>query len=233
MEPTNEAVPLNIYQRLNEVRKAVAYIQKDKDVGSGNWSYKAITHDAVTAAVRDHLITHGILVIPMVQESKVSPTGTTTAKGVPHIRYEARFAICFHNIDKPEDHVEVRLDAHAIDEGDKAPGKATSYATKYAMLKLFSIETGEAEEGRDPDAKAETVTQEQIFTMHAYCEEHGLNGDETLKAMAIKAFGLKAASDLPKDRFDEAMDLLKLKVKSNGAKDAGVEGSKGGKDNRK
>jgi hypothetical protein len=35
-----------------------------------------------------------------------------------------------------------------MDNADKAPGKALSYAKKYAVLKLFEIETGEDEESR-------------------------------------------------------------------------------------
>ena len=139
---------LNIYQRLNEVRKAVAYIQKDKQVkGQG---YMAVTHDAVTAAVREHLIAHGVIIVPSLVESEVKDTGTTTSSGVPIIRLEARYDIAFINAESPDDRVTVRMESHALDQGDKAPGKAISYATKYAMLKLFSIETGEQEEERTP-----------------------------------------------------------------------------------
>jgi hypothetical protein len=138
---------VNIYQRLNEVRKAVSYIQKDKRVqGGGN--YMAITHDAVTAEVRDHLVTHGVMVSPSLVKATTTDTGTTTSSGVPIIRYEATYDIAFVNCDEPTDKHVMQLEAHALDNGDKAPGKAISYATKYAMLKLFSIETGEQEEER-------------------------------------------------------------------------------------
>ena len=140
---------MNIYCRLNEVRKAVSYIQKDARV-SGGGNYAAITHDAVTAAVRDHLVTHGIIVSPTLVASTVTETGTTTQSGVPIIRYEATYDISFINCMEPDDRLVMRLGAHALDQGDKAPGKAISYATKYAMLKVFSIETGEGEEERIP-----------------------------------------------------------------------------------
>jgi hypothetical protein len=139
----------NIYQRLNEVRKAVSYIQKDKRIQGGG-GYLAVTHDAVTAEVRDHLVTHGIIVSPSLVKSTTTETGTTTSSGVPIIRYEAAYDIAFVNCDEPADRHVMQLEAHALDNGDKAPGKAISYATKYAMLKLFSIETGETEEERLP-----------------------------------------------------------------------------------
>lgn len=147
-----EAIRLNIYQRLNEVRKAVAYIQKDKQVqGQG---YMAVTHDAVTSAVREHLIQHGIVIVPSLVSSGVKDTGMTTGKGIPIIRLEAVYDITFVNSDAPDDRVTVRMESHALDQGDKAPGKAISYATKYAMLKLFSIETGDQEEDRQEVKKA-------------------------------------------------------------------------------
>lgn len=141
---------MNIYQRLNEVRKQVRYIKKDKEVGGKYW---AVTHDNVTAEVREHLIVHGIMIVPQLMKSQVVLTGMTTKSGIPIIRYEAMFNIEFVNCDEPSEKVCVGMESHALDEGDKAPGKAISYATKYAMLKLFSIETGDDEESRYADAK--------------------------------------------------------------------------------
>ena len=138
---------MNIYQRLNKVRAQVAYLQKDKKVEAGG-SYMVVTHDAVTGAVRGPFIEHGIMVVPFLISSQMIDSGTKTAKGLPIFRYEARYRISFVNIDDPQDKVEIEIESHALDQGDKAPGKATSYATKYAMLKLLSIETGEEEEGR-------------------------------------------------------------------------------------
>lgn len=141
---------MNIYQRINEVRKACDYLRKEKRVDN---QYLVIQHDQVTGAIRESLIDQGIIVVPnLVGESKMVPTGTTTAKGVPFMRYEATYCLSFVNMDEPLEVVNVNIEAHAIDHGDKAPGKAISYATKYAFLKLLSIETGEQEEDR-PEMK--------------------------------------------------------------------------------
>jgi len=140
---------VNIYQRLNEIRKLVAYVRKDKEVkGQG---YMAVTHDAVTSLLREHLVAQGIMVAPSLVSSKtVQETNMYTAKNVPIVRYEATYDVAFINCDAPEDKVTLRIESHAVDQSDKAPGKAISYATKYAMLKLFSIETGEDDEQRLP-----------------------------------------------------------------------------------
>lgn len=135
---------MNIYQRINNVRKTIGYVQKDKSVSTGSGSYKAVTHDAVTGMVRSALIEHGIVIVPSVLSSVFHPKEPDAKQRL----YEATFQVEFVNIDEPADKIVTQQTAHALDNGDKAPGKAMSYATKYAILKLFNIETGEDEESR-------------------------------------------------------------------------------------
>jgi hypothetical protein len=136
---------LNILQRINAVQKEVAYIQKDRSVSTGGGSYKAVSHDAVTALLRPHLIKHGIVYTTTLADECHFDT---KEEGSKQRLFRATFTICFASIDKPEDRIFVTLPAHALDNGDKAPGKAISYATKYALLKVFALETGEDEESR-------------------------------------------------------------------------------------
>ena len=136
---------MNIYQRLNEVRKQVSYLQKKKEVrGQG---YNAVTHDEVTAYLRQPFIDSGIITVPFQTKSTFENVGETK-NGAVIIRYQAWYEISFINMDEPEQAVTVSVESHAMDHGDKAPGKAMSYAVKYAMLKILNIETGEDEESR-------------------------------------------------------------------------------------
>lgn len=147
---------MNIYQRINEVRKVVDYLQKDKKVEG----YMALTHDAVTAATREHFIAQGIVIVPRLLRSAVKDTGTTTSKGTPFVRLEATYAFDFVNVDQPSDHFTVEIEAHALDHGDKAPGKVLSYAKKYAVVKVLDLESGEEEEGRAEQHKAKPEKKE-------------------------------------------------------------------------
>lgn len=136
---------MNIYQRVNAVRKAIGYVQKDKSVSAGSaGSYKAVTHDAVTGMVRAALIEHGIIIVPTL----VDCTFHAKEPDAKQRLYEGTYLVAFINMDAPEERIDLQVSAHALDNGDKAPGKALSYATKYAILKLFNIETGEDEESR-------------------------------------------------------------------------------------
>jgi hypothetical protein len=140
---------MNLHQRINEVRKAINYVQKDKSVSTGSGSYKAVTHDQVTGMVREHMVTHGIVCYPHLVESLSNPKEVNSQMELAkQFRYEATYDFVFVNVDEPNDILTIRIQAHAMDNADKAPGKALSYAKKYAILKLFEIETGEDEESR-------------------------------------------------------------------------------------
>jgi hypothetical protein len=195
---------MNIYQRVNEIRKRVHYAKKDKAVqGQG---YKAVTHDAVTALLRNHLIEHGVVVVPRLSGSDITIIGETKS-GTPMIRYAARYEIDFVNCDDPADKITVTSEAHANDHGDKAPGKATSYATKYAMLKLFAIETGEDDEGRaEPYMALAPITPEQAADLQAMVEEVGADRDKFLAY-----FKVDSLDGLPATKYAAAVAALNKK----------------------
>jgi hypothetical protein len=215
VKPLQQALPgvpevkRNIYQRINEVRKKATYVQKDKSVETGGKPYKVVTHDAVTALLRNHLIDQGVLIVPRLISSKVLDVGKTKSGGTI-IRYEGLYEVDFVNCDDPADRITVPCEAHANDSGDKAPGKATSYATKYAMLKLFSIETGEDDEGRvEPYESLEKITEQQVADMNALIEEVGADKPAFLKY--IKAEKLE---DIPARAYPTFVKLLEAKRKA-------------------
>jgi hypothetical protein len=199
---------MNIFQRVNKVREAVEYIRKEKKVET----YMAVTHDQVTAMVRDHFVKHGIVLVPTIVRSAVKDTGTTTSKGTPFIRYEATYRFDVVNMDDPADKFAMEIEAHAIDHGDKAPGKALSYAKKYAVLKLLEIETGEEEEGR-PDQHADKRMPDRLLAdLLASIEEsaniEGLQKSYTTAYRAAQAVEDKAAMQ----KLTEAKDKRKASL---------------------
>ena len=140
---------MNIYQRINEVRKKVDYAKKDKAVEG----YKAVTHDQITALTREHLVAQGVVIIPILAAQKTEATGTQTSRGTPFIRWEGSYRFDVVNADDPTDRFTAEIAAHALDHGDKAPGKALSYAKKALILKLLEIESGDDDEGREEQHK--------------------------------------------------------------------------------
>jgi len=119
----------NIHQRLAAVMGEVSYIQKERKQGM---QYTIVSHDAVTAKVRPALLKAGIVYYPVRCEH--SHNGN---------RAECSMTVRFANIDKPEDCIDVPSFGYGIDPQDKGPGKAMSYAVKYALLKALGLETGD------------------------------------------------------------------------------------------
>lgn len=197
---------LNLYQRINEVRKAIGYIQKDKSVSAGaGANYRAVTHDTVTAMIRPAMIDQGIICFPSLLDSTVTQTTNKEGNVSNIIRYAATYSFTFLNADKPEEQLVIIIEAHANDNQDKAPGKALSYAKKYAVLKLFEIETGEDEESRHQENTfdiAPTIAELEQATSRQVLEYVYLKGKESaMKAndtASFKVLGSKVKELLKK-----------------------------------
>lgn len=126
------ASTLNILQRINAVMKELDYLQKEKKSGM---QYSYVSHDKVAKAINPLLVKHGIVCYPT--DYKVTQEGNRT---------QLQCKVVFVNIDDRFDQIIVDSLGYGIDSQDKGPGKAISYAFKYALLKTFVLETGD-----DPD----------------------------------------------------------------------------------
>ena len=135
---------MNIFQKINEVMKAIEYLTKDDKVEFGNTKYKAISEEKVTTAVRKELVKQGIVIIPIMQESTVTELIRTDKSVNQRADVHTRYRI--QNIDDVNDFIEVESNGSGVDTQDKAVGKAMTYAYKYMLLRTFAIPTGE-----DPD----------------------------------------------------------------------------------
>lgn len=144
----------NIHQRIAEVMAEVTYIQKERKQGM---QYTIVSHDKVTAKVRPALLKAGIVYYPVRCDH--------TQNGN---RAECSMTVRFANIDTPSDFIDVQTFGYGVDPQDKGPGKAMSYAVKYALLKALGLETGDDADhddiphDREDPAKALQPTQNEI-----------------------------------------------------------------------
>ena len=148
---------MNIYQKINEVMKAIEYLTKDDKVEFGTTKYKAISEEKVTTAVRKELVKQGIVILPIKQESDnkelIRTEKSVNMLSSVHVRYRIQ------NIDDVNDFVEVESNGTGVDTQDKGVGKAMTYSYKYMLLRTFAIPTGE-----DPDKISSAETDEKIKT---------------------------------------------------------------------
>lgn len=197
---------MNIYQRINKVREAVAYLRKDKQVES----YWAVTHDMVTAELRKPMMENGIVTVLRQISGEVQDTGKTTSKKNPITRYVAMYEMDFVNMDDSTDKFTTSIGSIAEDHGDKAPGKCASYAVKTLLLKTFLIETGEGDESRI-EAKPTPIGELDLITLKELCEAKGFEGkdaDTKLKSLAERVYQLKKIEDLPEKYLEDAKERL-------------------------
>ena len=200
---------LNIYQRVLAVMSELSYVQKgDKTV---NNQYRFVGHDAVSEAIHPMLVKHGIAMIPSVSGWKQDGNRT-----------EVDVTVSFINADKPEDRFEVQTFGFGVDQQDKGPGKAVSYATKYAVLKTFVLETGDDPEKDNinhvpaaESTKAKSASKQIIQAAVSMLDAAAATSDN---AKTLESW-TDMADELKKLVWPELHDITKTKIKElRGAK---------------
>jgi len=146
---------MNIYEKMNAIMLEIRTVPKNLNVSTGKSSYKAVAEADILAAVKAAEAKHGVFSYPAqrrVVESRPIPTEreyqdrnkntvSIDRKETQFIRLEVTYR--FVNMEKPDEFVEVQGYGDGIDTMDKAPGKAATYADKYALMKAYKIETGD------------------------------------------------------------------------------------------
>jgi len=136
----------------------------------------------VTAKIRPALLKHGIM--PVVSVKNHLQDGNRT---------EATILVRFVNVEMPSDFIEVESFGYGIDPQDKGPGKAITYAFKYALLKVFCLETGDdperdsieyqaAPKGMSPEDLASVIdyidvaeTEKALQNLYRQAQQGGAN----------------------------------------------------------
>jgi len=145
---------LNLRQRRVAAMLEIGYVKRGSaDKGTG------VLRDVVVSEVRPILLKHGIdFSTSQVGPGRYLETGKASASGTPLCQYVAMYATTFANIDDPTDILVVQHEGQGNDFGDKAPGKAATYGEKLNIVKGLMLETGIAEEGRNP-GEGDTTTR--------------------------------------------------------------------------
>lgn len=147
----------NLYQKICIIMQKVNSVYKDTKVQTSKTSsYKAVSHDNVAALLHPHLAEHGIVVRPSVisrnfECAKVVTEYDGKKSERDQFRTHLVVDVAFINADNPNERESCIVDGFALDSQDKGTGKALSYAVKYAMLKMFVLESSDEEEKREPE----------------------------------------------------------------------------------
>lgn len=143
---------LNIFEKMALITDEIGVVQKNLKIDvSKNNSYKAVSERDVLDAVKPIEIKYRVYSYPVernIIESNILTTKNDYGeKNSLYMRLEIVYR--FVNMDKPEEFIDIKSYGDGIDTGDKATGKAMTYADKYALMKAYKISTGD-----DPDKEA-------------------------------------------------------------------------------
>lgn len=147
----------NLFQRLSAITAEMPIVPKNLSVstGYGRASYKAVSERDILDMVKPLETKYRVFSYPIKNEITTMDTLTKTRTDNQGNKNESTsFRILlsstyrFINIDNPEEYIDITMYGDGIDSGDKAPGKAATYAAKYALMKAYKISTGD-----DPDAE--------------------------------------------------------------------------------
>lgn len=199
---------MNIFEKMSAITNELGVVAKNLNVDMGGGrKYKAVQEKDILDAIKPLEEKYRVYSYPChrtIVESEILTKeyqGKTTNSLFMRVETTYRFV----NIDKDEA-IEVTTYGDGIDSGDKSPGKAMTYADKYALMKAYKIATGD-----DPDAEGSTegkitkATEEPTFReqLIAYCKEKDLKLEDIAKANNL-------SKDSTEEDYKKVLVSLKL-----------------------
>lgn len=212
-----EIKKLNIYEKLMLITDEIGIIEKKLDVSiSKTNSYKAVSERDVLDKVKPIEKKYRVFSYPaereiidkdvLVKETEFTNgnTGDTTISKTNTLFMRIKTIYRFVNIDNPDEYVETIVYGDGLDTGDKAPGKAMTYADKYALMKAYKLSTGD-DPDKDPSPangyqkRVAYATPKQIEVLsEVYKDENLKKLLEANKINSINELPMKKASELIK-----------------------------------
>jgi hypothetical protein len=205
----------NVIAALSAVMTDVHAVGKTGRNEAQKYSFRGI--DAVMNAVGPALRTHGVVIVPNVEEAnyrevEVGQKRTLQRECTVRVRYR------FHGPAGPEDFIECTVYGEALDSGDKATAKAHSVAYRTALLQALTIPTDELDPDEhtaersarpEPEPVDPRVSRDNAEALIAKCGDLGLTPSEVVK------LGTEGRTDDPYEvhktevgAVKQAMDLL-------------------------
>jgi hypothetical protein len=201
-----DPAPLNLRQKLAEVRRRLGYIQKRGHNERFNYSY--VTAADIAGSVGDLLSELGVVVIPSLEnityESTPGRNETTRMARVV-------MAYTFSDVDSGEELV-AKVAGQGLDTGDKAPYKAMTGALKYALLQSFLLATGDDPEDErmdtrlTPSGSERLITAEEIGELERLIHDTGTDLERVLAYYKVAALG-----EMTETAYQRAVEVLRRK----------------------
>lgn len=193
----------NIFEKMSLIAAEIGTVAKNLEIETGAKSYKAVSEADVLHAVKPIEVKYGVFSYPCEREIVESGEFVTAnmykgeRKERKQLYLRMKTTYRFVNIENPADYIEVTTYGDGLDSGDKATGKAMTYADKYALLKAYKIVTGD-----DPDqeaspelvqksfqqVEAQLIDNIKIETLVKKCVAEKVNGAKVCQLYKVESF---------------------------------------------
>ena len=210
---------MNLYQKILAITSELQTVSKNLEIatktdknGKTIRSYKAVSEVDVINAVKPLEAKYGVMSYPCEREiidngflEKEGYNGTVSKSFYLRVKVTYKFI----NVDKPEEQVTVIAYGDGIDTGDKATGKAMTYADKYALMKMYKISTGD-----DPDQAASEVytkkSEKLPMKVGVQMKVKELYTEDEIRQMLTR----KGVKDLSELTTDEGLTMIEYRLNS-------------------
>ncbi len=220
---------LNIYQRLLKITEELKTVEKNLNVPvSAKSSYKAVSERDVLDAVKPLEAKYGVYSYAydrkiiengeLVSNKKDFQTGEIKEQKQLYMRLEVTYR--FVNVDNPQEYIEIKTYGDGIDTGDKATGKAMTYADKYALLKAYKISTGE-DPDQEPSDELKKINTEKATPKQISMLLDNYKGEDLTKL--LRGNNIEKIEDMPKAKATELIGKI-LEMKKRKAQESMYDG---------
>lgn len=201
----------NIFEKMDAITNEIGVVGKNLKVQVNKTSsYSAVSEKDIIDAVKPIEHKYRVYSYPfdrkiidkdvLVKESEYQDarTGETTTTKTNSLYMRLETIYRFVNLDNTQEYIDIKAYGDGIDTGDKAPGKAETYADKYALMKAYKISTGDdpdkdasPEKGYKKTTKKEEIQQTSQTNYREllikYCEENLIDINEIAKKYKLNA----------------------------------------------
>lgn len=162
----NENPELTFYEKINQVREAMGFMEFDStNTGQG---YKYVSAAAIIRKFQKELTKHGIVcyvqsepvhhqVIVVGRDDEESSDGKSSKSHSEKVKYYAVVKLVLQLTDGANNMCVWSAQGSGVDSGDKAVGKANTMAYKYAIAHGLQLAWGAEDPEGDPSSDGPTV----------------------------------------------------------------------------
>lgn len=208
---------MNLYQKINEVKKVVKTLSKDAET-SGQRAYSYVSGSQILSMIKAKMEELGLLFLPVKTESR----GWTTfeyenASGNSKTDFIVEGIVSYEwiNIEEPSERQRVDFDYYGQQNDiSKAFGSALTYSERYLLLKSLGAPTDEDDPDKTTEDKKSNrpTLQSKYSIIQSLIKGSKITNIDIEKWIVAKFGAILRINDLTDEQFEELKRALEKKL---------------------